>query len=328
METCTINILSKVKDKWWLQEPIVPEGIQWETARSGEPAKLTFTVVKDEIISFNEGDEVRFMYGETPVFFGYVFEKKRNKDHHIEVTCYDPTFYLKNKDSYVMTNVRADQIIARVAGDVKIPVKDLPNTGYVLPKFAKSEATLFDVIQDALDMTMMATGQLYCMYWDFDRLTLKKHQDMITDCLIDADTAEDFDYTTSINGNTFNSIVVKSDNGKTGDDKKNDVYVLNEPNSQDRWGILQTVVDKQQGKTLQETAQIVLSMYNRVSRTLNVNGALGDIRVRAGSSVFVNLYLGDHTCNQTLLVTRATHTFEHGHHFMELTLIDGRGFYG
>lgn len=324
MEKCTIEILSKINKKWWLQEPIIPEGVQWETARSGEPAKLTFTVVKDEIIAFNEGDEVRFMYGETPVFFGYVFEKKRNKDHHIEVTCYDPTFYLKNKENYVMTNVRADQIIARVAGDIKLPIKELPNTGYVLPKFAKSDSALFDVIQDALDETMLATGQLYCMYWDFDHLTLKKHQDMITDCLIDADTAEDFDYTTSINGNTFNSIVVKSGSG----DNKTEVFTLTDPTTPDRWGILQTIVDTQRGTTPQETAQIMLSMYNRVSRTLNVNGALGDIRVRAGSSVFVNLYLGDHTCNQTLLVTRATHTFEHGHHFMELTLIDGRGFYG
>lgn len=324
METCTITILSKIKDKWWLQEPIIPEGVQWETARSGEPAKLTFTVVKDETIAFNEGDEVRFMYGETPVFFGYVFEKKRNKDHHIAVTCYDPTFYFKNKENYVMTNVRADQIIARAAGDVKIPVGELSNTEYVLKKFAKSDSALFDVIQDALDETMLATGQLYCMYWDFDHLTLKKHQDMITDCLIDADTAEDFDYTTSIHNNTFNSIVVKSTSG----DNKTEVYTLSDNITIDRWGVLQAVVDKQQGKSLQETAEIMLRMYNRVGRTFNVNGALGDIRVRAGSSVFVDLYLGDHTCQQTLLVTRATHTFEHGHHFMELTLIDGRGFYG
>ena len=43
-----------------LFEPIILDDVEWETARKGEPGKLTFTVVKDEIISFPEGSEVTF----------------------------------------------------------------------------------------------------------------------------------------------------------------------------------------------------------------------------------------------------------------------------
>ena len=40
--------------------PIVKEGITWETSRKDAPGKLTFTVMKDDIISFNEGSTVIF----------------------------------------------------------------------------------------------------------------------------------------------------------------------------------------------------------------------------------------------------------------------------
>ena len=329
MSKYNLTILSRITNKdgsitEWLQEPIVPEGIQWVTTRCGEPAQLTFTVIKDDIIAFNEGDEVRLTVDGKPVFFGHVFEKRRDKNHHIEVTCFDPTFQLKIKENYVMTNVRADQVIARIAADLHMPIKSLCNSGYVIPKFAQADKTLFEVIQDALDQTLIATGELYLLYWDFKGLVLKHHKDMITDLLIDKTTAENFDYSTSINGNTFNQIIVKSDNGG-GDSTP---YVLNNFPSQDRWGVLQMEVDVQAGRTPQQTAQILMGMYNRVSRTISVQGALGDTRIRGGSSVFVDLYLGDHECKQTLLVTQATHTFNGAHHSMELTLIDGRGFYG
>lgn len=316
MEKCTIQILSG----GYVQEPAVVEGITWETARVGEPARLTFTVIKDDKLSFSEGAEVIFKYGNVGVFSGRVFEKSRNKDHHIEVTCYDRTFYLKNKENYVMAGVRADQIITRIAMDMGIRVGEMANTGYVIPKFAKSDVAMIDSIQDALDETMMATGELYCLYDDFGSLTLKNMKDMITDVLITFDTAEDFDYATSIDGNTFNSIVVTSDKGEP--------VVVNDKKSQGQWGVLQMVVNNQSGENSLELAKAILSMYNRVSRTLTVNGAIGDIRVRGGSSVYVHLNLGDHICNQSLLVNRVTHTFENGHHSMELTLIDGRGFYG
>lgn len=316
MEKCTIQILSG----GYVQEPATIEGIQWETARVGEPSKLTFTVIKDDKLSFSEGAETIFKYGNVNVFSGYVFEKRRNKDHHIEVTCYDRTFYLKNKENYVMAGVRADQVITRIAADMGLRVGEIANTGYVIPKFAKSDMALIDVIQDALDETMMATGELYCLYDNFGSLTLTHMKDMITDLLITHDTAEDFDYATSINGNTYNSIVVTTNEG--------DPIVVNDTRTQKQWGVLQNVVNQTTGGNAAETAKIMLQMYNQVSRTLTVNGCLGDIRVRAGSSVYVYLNLGDHICNQSLLVNRATHKFENGHHSMELTLIDGRGFYG
>lgn len=319
MKQYTLQIRTKIKGVDYVQEPITLDGVTWETARYGEPAKLTFTIVKDKIVSFPKGAGVAFTHGGHKIFSGYVFEKKRNKDQHIEVTCYDRTIYLKNKENYIMGGVRADQIITRVADDMRIPIGSIANTGYVIPKFSKSDMTLFDIVQDALDETMMATGELYCLYDDFGKLTLKHIKDMQTDLLICNDTAEDFDYTTSINGNTYNSIVLTDDEGNT--------HVEN-GDSHGKWGVLQHVANVGKETNKAELAKKILSMYNQVSRTLTINKALGDARVRAGSMVWVHLHLGDHVCSQNMIVNRATHTFENDHHTMELTLIDGRGFYG
>ena len=97
--------------------PSVEEGIQWTTERAGSPSTLKFTVVKDASIAFEEGDPVRLKVDGKEVFFGFVFTKKRNKEHLIEVTAYDQLRYLKNKDTYVYENKTAGEVVKMIASD-------------------------------------------------------------------------------------------------------------------------------------------------------------------------------------------------------------------
>ena len=63
--------------------PAVEEGIEWTTERRSAPGKLTFSIVKDELIDFQEGAAVRMKVDSEPVFFGFVFTKKtgQGSDH-------------------------------------------------------------------------------------------------------------------------------------------------------------------------------------------------------------------------------------------------------
>ena len=303
-----------------LYQPIVEEGIKWETERSGSPSTLKFTVVKDEIINFQEGDPVRMRLDGQNVFYGFVFTKKRNKNHHIEVTAYDQLRYLKNKDTYVYENKTASQIIQMIAGDFNLNLGNIESTKYVIPSRVEDNQSLFDIIQNALDLELQNKGELYCLYDDFGSLTLKNIASMKLDLLISTETAEDFDYTSSIDQNTYNKVKLTYDNDETGE---REVYIAQHSANQNQWGILQYFEKLQKGENGKEKADALLKLYNAKTRNLKINNALGDLRCRAGTMVVVQLYLGDISVSNYLLVEKATHTFSNGQHLMNLQLRGG-----
>lgn len=322
MEKLTIQIASGGR----IQEPIILEGVTWETVRKGEAGKLTFTCIKDNVLSFSEGSPVQAFLGDKGFFSGYVVEKKRNKDQHIEVTAYDQLWYLKNKSTYIMNGVRADQIVKRISDDFGLKTGSLANTGFVIGNFAKRNQSLFDMILDSIDDTVMHTNNLFYLYDDFGKLTLKNIKDSRTNFLINDATAEDFDYSSSINSETYNRIVLITNSDKNGRGVKT---VKDDLKNIKQWGVLQYFEEVDEGVNAKAKAEALLKLYNMVYRNLKINKNLGDIKIRAGSGVFLDLNLGDKDIDKKLfLVEKAVHTFENNHHYMDLTLNGNQEFYG
>ncbi|AZK49198.1 hydrolase [Paenibacillus lentus] len=300
--------------------PVVEEGITWETARKGVPGKLTFTVVKDGSLNFQEGNAVRLNFGGKNVFYGFIFTKKRDKGNTINVIAYDQLRYLKNKDTYVYTNKTASDFIKMIAADFRLNTGTIENTPYKIASRVEDNKTLFDMIQNALDLTLENKKQLYVLYDDFGKLTLKNIESMKLDLLLDEDTAENYDYTSSIDSNTYNKIKLSYENEKTG---KREIYIAQDSNNMNNWGILQlfeTIQEKTNGKVKADT---LLALYNRKTRNLSVKDAFGDVRVRGGSSVVVKLSLGDVNVQNYMIVETAKHIFKNNEHFMDLKLRGG-----
>jgi hypothetical protein len=298
----------------------VEDGIQWTTERVGSPSILKFTVIKDEIIAFQEGDPVRLKIDGQNVFYGFIFTKKRNKDHHIEVTAYDQLRYLKNKDTYVYENKTAAQVIRMIATDFGLNLGTIEGTKFVIPSRVEDNQSLFDIIQNALDLELQNKKELFCLYDDFGKLTLKNIASMKLDLLIDSDTAEDFDYTSSIDQNTYNQIRLSYDNESTGE---REVFVAKSSANINAWGLLQYCEKLQEGENGKAKADALLELYNKKTRNLKVDGCLGDLRCRAGTMVVVQLYLGDISVSNYLLVEKAVHTFKNDQHSMSLNLRGG-----
>lgn len=306
--------------------PILEEGIEWSTERRSTPGKLTFKVVKDDIINFEEGAAVRLKVDGKPVFFGFVFTKKRDKDQIIEVTAYDQLRYLNNKDTYVYENKTAAQLIKMIAADFSLNVGTVENTPFVIASRVEDNTSLFEMIENALDLELQNNGNMFILYDDFGKLTLKFIGNMYVGdnasgyLMIDEETGENFEYTSSIDSDTYNRVKLTYDNEDTG---KREVYIAQDSSHMNQWGVLQYFDTLSKGENGQAKADALLQLYNKKTRNLKITNALGDTRVRAGSMVVVNLDLGDMKLKNFMLVEKVKHTFKLDEHFMDLTLRGG-----
>jgi len=299
--------------------PIVEQGIVWDTERKGF-GKLTFTVIKDQNINFTEGNPVRLVVDGVKLFYGFVFSKKRDKQQNISVTAYDQLRYLKNKDTIEYKNKTASDFIKMIANDYKLNLGTVENTSYVVPVRTETNTTLIDMILNALDLEITNRKTMYVLYDDFGKLTLKSLGSMKLDVVIDEETGENFDYTSSIDEQTYNQIKLQYENEKTG---KRETYVAKDSNSINNWGLLQYYDTLQEGENGQVKADALLSLYNAKTRNLKITNAFGNLKVRAGSMVVVNLNLGDVAVQNFMLVERCKHTFNESEHKMNLTLRGG-----
>lgn len=301
-------------------QPIVTGEIQWQTERKGKAGSLTFKVVKDSTINFTEGDAVRLKADEKNVFYGFVFQKKRDKEGIITVTAYDQLRYLKNKDTYVYSNKTASEVVQMLAKDFNLQCGTLEDTKFKIESRVEDNQTLFDIIQNALDLTLQNKKEMYVLYDDFGKLTLKNIGNMKVGILIDEDTGENFDYSSSIDGETYNKIKLVYENEESG---KREIYIAQDSSHINQWGVLQyfeTIDEKTNGKA---KADALLSLYNQKTRKLTIKGAFGDVRVKAGTLVAVSLNLGDIVANSFLLVEQAKHSFSESFYTMDLTLRGG-----
>lgn len=300
-----------------IYEPVVQDEITWTTERKGAAGKLEFKIVKDTIINFEEGNPVTFKVDNTNLFYGFIFKKKRDKEQIITTTAYDQLRYLKNKDTKTYTNKRADEVVKMIANEYQLNTGILENTGYVIAKKAESNQSLFDIILNALDETIRNRKEMYVLYDDFGKLCLKNLERMKVGVVIDAETGENYDYESSIDSDTYNQIKLTFDNSETG---KREVYIAKDSSNIEKWGVLQyfdTIDEKTNGAV---KAKALLDLYNQVTRGLQIKNALGDVRVRGGSLVIVQLDLGDVKLQNFMLVEKAKHIFKNGEHFMDLTL--------
>ena len=212
------------------------EGAKLTLERKGTPGKLTFTVVKDSKLNFQEGDPVKLTLDGTPMFYGFVFIKSRDKDGTIDVTAYDQLRYLKNKDTITEEGLKASDLLKRIATDFRLNLGTVEDTGYTMETVVEENQTLFDMIQNALDETLLNTGKLYVLYDDVGSLTLKDINSMKTNLLIDMEAAENFSYSSSIDDATYNKIKLAFNNEKTG---KRELYVAQDGEKINQWGVLQ-----------------------------------------------------------------------------------------
>ena len=312
------DMLLTIQHNGQIFSPPVKDDIQIEWERTGVPGKLTFTTVKapEDDVEFTEGDQVCFYYDEDLIFVGYVFIKSCSRDHHIKVTAYDQLRYFKNKFSYVFEKKRADQILRALCNDFNLEVGSIANTGYVIPAIAEENSTAFDIVLKVLEDTLTNTGNMFVLYDDAGKITLRNSANMVNNTLIDDETAENFDYSSSIDSQTYNNITLYYKD----DDNKITLYNAGNAAKTSQWGMLRYFEATTIPTSAQSKANKLLDLYCRKTRTLTIKNAFGVTSVRPGCLVPVRLDLGDIQTNNYMMVEKAIHKFKKDYYTMELTL--------
>lgn len=303
-------------------EPVVLEPVQWQTDRKGSPGKLTFDVLKDDLLNIEEGNAVSFKVDGTAVFLGYIFRISGDKSEKITITCYDQLRYLKNKDTYNFQNTTANRIAGMIATDFGLRTGELEETAFVIPYVIYDNKCLIDMIQDSLDMTLTNTKQMYVLYDDYGKMTIKQIARMKVGLMIDADTAESFSWSSSIDDETYNRVKLMYEDSET---KERTFWTAEDKGTQSQWGTLQYFesINKEEKDSAQSKANALLSLYNSKTKRLTIPNVIGDLRVRAGSMVMIQLQVGNEKINHWMVVDSCTHTFNENEHFMTLKVIGG-----
>jgi hypothetical protein len=297
--------------------------VTYKTSRVGKAASLEFTLIKGGFyeakeFKYNPGDVVRVQLDGQPVFYGYIFNIEGGRDEAVKITSYDQFRYLMGKDTYVFKNVTVGDVIKKIAGDTGLKVGKLVDTTYKIPSMLEDGSGLLDIVVNALGYTLTGTGRIYVFYDDFGELTLRDIADWKLDLSLgDVSLAYDYKLKRSIDNDTYNRIKIVQDNKKT---KHRDVYIAQDSSTIAKWGRLQLyekVDEKMNAAQIKEILNNLITLKNRETRTFTID-AIGDIRVRAGCSVSVNIEeIGFETY---YLVEECTHKFDGSDHTMSLEL--------
>lgn len=320
----------------------VEDGLKVIWERDSMPGTLTFTTKMDKKYKISMGNEVVMSVGKTVFFRGFVFTQEVKKEGLTSYTVYDQLRYLKNKETLIYSKKTADEVIRIVAKRFNLACGTLEKTGWRRSAI-EDNTTLFDIIQNALDDTLITKGKMYVLYDKNGKLQLSSVAKMkINTCIVDAETGEDFTYKTTIDSDVYNQIKLiyeKKKETKSRKKKKNEqstgkstttksgtpygIYVTKNNKTIAKWGVLQYVdkIDSPDIGKLKSYA--LLKLYNKKKRTLTVSGVIGNKNVRGGSMVPVILDLGDIKVKNYMLVEKVTHTFNNCQHTMDLILSGG-----
>lgn len=314
---CELLIANKRSGKIW-DVVNCTQTASWTTNRTGSPGTFKFTLNKCADIAFLEGDVVRFSVDGQLQFYGWVFTKVKNRWDEIEVTCYDRLRYLKANASYAFYDYKVGDMIAQIAADFQLDVGAVADTGYAIPSFIKEDESVLDMIGEAVQQTLLNTGDIYVFYDDGNGLALQRPEDMISNVMIgERSLLTDYEYKTDIDEQTYNSVKLARPNEQTG---RADVVIAEDSANIGQWGLLQlyqTVDGDVNDAQMLAQAQASLAYYNRRMRTVKVN-SLGVPGLRAGQMVLMKVPgLGDINLDQYVLLEQVTHTWENDVHTME-----------
>ena len=296
--------------------------VSWSTHFDDQPGELTFTFLKTPSYKLELGSGVSMRVNNNGIFFGFIFDVEYAGDE-VSVTALDQMRYLKNKDTYVLAGLTASQVFTRLCSDFMLQYRVANATGYTLAPQVHDGKSLYEIMKDAMDETLRATGEMYTVYDHYGTLVFRAVMDMKTHIRIGGGSLlSAYTFNRSIDEDTYNQIKLIREDEETA---TREVYITKDTLNINRWGVLQhyeTVDESANYAQIKEYGENLLKTKNRETKMLSLE-CLGDLRIRAGSGIAVGIEeLAEQGLNQNraYIVQSCTHTFASDLHTMTIEL--------
>lgn len=249
-------------------------------------SKLDFSYIDDDL-KMQNGSVVRFKYGKTNIFYGYVFKHGRNSNNEITVTAYDQLRYAKAKDIIVCKNDTITTLVKRMCNYFNFRKGTLFDAGYKLPVSVEDSKTWLDIVYGGISDTLVSKGKWYSLRDEFGSVCLRDLENLKLNLILgDESLCYDYEYSKSIDDDFYNQIKIYV-KGKD-DAMVGSFAAANDTESVKKYGLLQyfEIMENKNASQAKSKADMLLKLYNREVESLSLK-CLGDTSVRAGSSVYL-----------------------------------------
>ena len=298
----------------------ITEKITHTTNRNGSAGKLTFSYLQEKPINLTEGAKVQFYADGKEIFLGFVFVSEQDRWGVVSVTAYDQLRYLKSAASYSIEGKKLNEIIQQIATDMQLQVGTLEDTGYIIPTLTKESTECLDIIEYGLMLTQYNTGKTFVFYDNFGKLCLTEAKNLMSDILIgNGSIVTDYTYKSDIDSDTYNQVKLVRPNKETG---QGDTYNFSDSTTIKKWGLLQKYVKVDENLNeaqINEQGNIMMAYYDRVLKTISVDGVGGVPGLKAGAMAKFKIKdVPELSSGMFLLLDKVKHTFSNGEHTMSL----------
>ena len=269
-------------------------------------ARFLFTVLKDDTVSFNQGDAVSVKYDGRIIFYGYIFSKTRDKQGLIDVVAYDQMRYLKNRRSYTRGKMTLEEIVYKIANDNAMATGEIEKSTTLLPAMAVDNISLLDVIVKGCKTERNLSGKRYMVYDEGGYITMKNEENMAKEVLIDSSQAENFIYKDTIDDNVYNMICLYNDTKKF---NLREITTVSDKETMEKWGtlILSKKVSDENNSLVE--AKNLLKEYNRINREIVIKGTKGNVDFMPGVWLWLKMVMGDLSIDGYVRCRKAVHIF-------------------
>ncbi|CAM2950845.1 hypothetical protein PASE110613_09080 [Paenibacillus sediminis] len=313
--------ISLLYDGKYYVDPLI-ERVEWSGDVAQPYRTLTVTMSNtyngdEPAIAFELGKELRFSVDSVGLFRGVIFSYDIAQDGNATIIAYDENVYLtKNEDTRKFVGMTASSIVKEIAKAFEIPLGNIANSGYVIPKMILRNMTLWDMIVTALTETRKQTGRKFYVYSREGKLYMREKKDEIVRWMIE-------DGVNILTASRSRSIDDMRTSVKVigGDDENNPITALAKDTAlANKYGLMQHLeqADLQLNKSqIDQLAKQRLKELGKITEDVSIE-ALGITDVVAGAAVYAFESMTDLVGG--FYVNADRHSFQNGVHRMEITL--------